>query len=326
MPRVIVPKAFRRRVGASAAAVDMSVHVGAVALPNPVMPASGTYGNCTEFTGYGAYDALGAVVIKSLSENPWAGNKGPNMAPLSSGLMLNAVGLKNPGASAWVRDQFPPLRATGARIVVSIWGFSQDDYAAVANIVANAVDQSVVAIEVNLSCPNLHDPRHIIALDEKLTETVVRRVVAEAGPRPVWAKLSPNAPDIPAIASAAQRGGASAVTLVNTLSGFDIDIESGRPAVGNVYGGVSGPLLLPVALRAVHQVYRECPGLPIVGVGGISCGEDAAKMLMAGASALQVGTANFADPHATHRVLDELRSWCATHGTTPAQLTGRSHA
>ena len=120
MPRVIVPKAFRRRVGASAAAVDMSVPVGAVALPNPVMPASGTYGNCTEFTGYGAYDELGAVVIKSLAENPWAGNKGPNMAPLSSGLMLNAVGLKNPGASAWVRDQFPPLRATGARIVVTV--------------------------------------------------------------------------------------------------------------------------------------------------------------------------------------------------------------
>jgi len=303
----------------------MSIHVGAVALPNPVMPASGTYGNCTEFIGYGAYDALGAVVIKSLSENSWAGNKGPNMAPLTSGLMLNAVGLKNPGATAWVRDQFPTLRATGARIVVSIWGFSEDDYAAVAKIVANGVDDSVVAIEVNLSCPNLHDPRHIIALDERLTETVVRRVVAEARQRPVWAKLSPNAPDIPAIASAAQRGGANAVTLVNTLSGLDIDVESGAPSVGNVYGGVSGPLLLPVALRAVHQVYRECPGLPIIGVGGIAHGEDAVKLLMAGASAVQVGTANFADPHATHRVLEELRTWCANHDTTPAQLTGLSH-
>jgi dihydroorotate dehydrogenase (NAD+) catalytic subunit len=153
----------------------------------------------------------------------------------------------------------------------------------------------------------------------------VRRVVEEARELPVWAKLSPNAPDIPAIASAAHRGGANAVTLVNTLSGLDIDVESGRPSVGNVYGGVSGPLLLPVALRAVHQVYRECPGLPIVGVGGITCGEDAVKMLMAGASAVQVGTANFADPHATHRVLDELHTWCADHGTTPAQLTGRSH-
>lgn len=303
----------------------MSVHVGIVSLPNPVMPASGTYGVSTEYSAYGAYSELGAIVIKSLSEKPWAGNKGPNMAPLSGGLMLNAVGLKNPGVSVWISEQFPALRATGARIVVSIWGFSEDDYAAVARMVAAEVDDSVVAIEVNLSCPNLHDPRQIIALDENLTEKVIRGVVAEARDLPVWAKLSPNAPDIPAIATAAQRGGAVAVTLVNTISGLAIDIEPARPSVGNVYGGVSGPLLLPVALRAVHQVYRECPGLPIVGVGGISCGEDAVKMLMAGASAVQVGTANFADPHATHRVLDELRAWCENHATTPAQLTGSVH-
>ena len=303
----------------------MSVQVGKVSLPNPVMPASGTYGVSTEYSAYGAYSDLGAIVIKSLSEKPWAGNKGPNMAPLSGGLMLNAVGLKNPGVSAWISEQFPALRATGARIVVSIWGFSEEDYAAVARVVAAEVADSVVAIEVNLSCPNLHDPRQIIALDENLTEKVIRGVVAEARDLPVWAKLSPNAPDIPAIATSAQRGGAVAVTLVNTISGLAIDIESARPSVGNVYGGVSGPLLLPVALRAVHQVYRECPGLPIVGVGGISCGDDAIKMLMAGASAVQVGTANFADPHATHRVLDELHAWCEKHTTTPAQLTGSVH-
>lgn len=286
------------------------------------MPAAGTYGKSTEYAAYASPAELGAVVVKSLSLEPWAGHSGPNLAPLGHGLMLNAVGLGNPGVEAWLRDDLPKLHRAGATVVASIWGFGVEQYQKTAGAIAAAADPAIAAIEVNLSCPNLHDARSIIALDPELTRAVIDAVAGEVAPLPVWAKLSPNAPDIALIARAARDAGAQAVTVVNTLSGLDIDIDTAGPVLANVFGGVSGPLLLPIALRAVRQVRADVPDLAIVGVGGIASGRDAVKMLMAGASAVQVGTANFADPRATHRVLAELAEWCAARGTTPAALTG----
>lgn len=301
--------------------MDLAVTVGRLGLPNPVMAASGTYGLGTELSAYGSPAELGAVVVKSLSAEPWPGNPSPRLHPVAGASMLNAVGLENPGVDEWAATGLAGLRAAGARVVASLWGRSQAEYRAAAEALAGL--EGPVAWEVNLSCPNLEDPRRMFAHDPAEAAAVVAVVREAAGEaRPVWAKLSPNASDIVAVADAVARAGADAVTLVNTLSGMAIDIEARRPAVANVYGGVSGPAVHAVAVRAVHQVRCELPELPVVGVGGISSAAGAVEMMMAGASAVQVGTATFFDPRAPHRVLDDLAAWCRDHGVLPRQLTG----
>lgn len=283
-------------------AVDARVEVGSIELRNPVMTASGTAGYGVEFAPYFDLSSIGAVVTKSIAAYPWAGNPAPRVHPTHQG-MINAVGLQGPGIERWLADDLPALLATGATVVCSIWGRSVDDYRAAADMLAVAPAE-VVAVEVNLSCPNLEGRGSIFAHDAALSAEVM---AATAGcGRPRWGKLSANTDRIVEVADAVVGAGAEAVTLINTLLGLAFDPHTLQPALGNGGGGLSGRAMHPVAVRAVYDVHRALPDVPIVGVGGIASGWDAAEMMIAGASAVQVGTASFADPRACVRVLDEL--------------------
>ena len=285
-----------------------AVSIGSVELANPVMTASGTAGYGTELAGYLDLSTLGAVVVKSLAAYEWAGNPAPRLHPTPKG-MLNAVGLQGPGVPYWLDHVLPDLLATGATVVASIWGRSVQDYAQAAEMLA-AAPAGVVAVEVNLSCPNLaHSGRDsrdaIFAHDPELSADVI---AATAGcGRPRWAKLSANTDRIVEVAGAVAAAGAEAVTCINTLLGLAYDPETSQPALGAGGGGLSGPAIHPVAVRAVHDVHAAHPDLPIVGVGGVTTGWDAAELLLAGAVAVQVGTATFADPRAPARILADLR-------------------
>lgn len=305
------------------------------------MTASGTAGHGAELAAYLDLAALGAVVVKSLSPDPWAGNPPPRVRPLAGG-MLNSVGLQNPGIGAWLEEELPALAATGARIVVSIWGRTAADYGRAAMAVANAVasvssgsgrgpeaaSRAIVAVEANVSCPNVEDRRRMFAHSCAATAAAIgaaAEALSAAG-LPLWAKLSPNVTDLTEIAVAALDAGAEGVTLVNTLMGLAIDPASGRPLLGGGGGGLSGPALHPVAVRAVYDCRAARPDAVIVGVGGVSTGADAAELLAAGADAVQVGTATFADPRAPARILAELERWCGQNRVTRlADLIGRAH-
>jgi dihydroorotate dehydrogenase (NAD+) catalytic subunit len=224
---------------------------------------------------------------------------------------------------AWLEDDLPDLVAAGARVVASIWGRTVDDYAKAASALADAPDV-VVAVEVNLSCPNLDGGAHLFAQSRTATAEAIE--ASAAAHRPLWAKLTPNVTDIVEIAAAAADAGAAAVTLVNTLFGMAIDVESRQYRLGAGGGGLSGPAIHAVAVRAVHDVHAARPEIPIVGVGGVSSGEDAVELMMAGATAVQVGTATFADPRAPWRVLDDLGAWCGRHGVARvADVVGAVH-
>lgn len=295
--------------------VDLTTRIGSVVLPNPVMTASGTAGHGAELGAYADLSALGAVVVKSLSADAWEGNPPLRTHELGQG-MINSVGLQGPGVEAWLEHDLPALATSGARVVASIWGRSTGDYERAASLLADA-PACVVAVEVNLSCPNTEAGRDLFAHS---TSATTDAIAATAGcRRPRWAKLSPNVTDVVPIAAAAHAAGAEAVTLVNTVLGMAIDVETGayRLGSGNRGGGVSGAGIHPVAVRAVHDVGAALPDLPIVGVGGVSTGEDAAELVLAGAQAIQVGTATFADPRAPWRVLRELARWAARTRRTP---------
>jgi dihydroorotate dehydrogenase (NAD+) catalytic subunit len=250
--------------------------------------------------------------------------------------MLNSVGLQNPGVAGWRARDLPDLAATGARIVVSIWASSVDGYRAAATEVAAAASAlpgaaagRIVAVEANISCPNVEDRDRMFAHSPTATAAAVAAAAAglERSGLPLWAKLSPNVTDLASIAGAALEAGAAGLTLVNTLMGLAIDPATGRARLGAGGGGLSGPAIHPVAVRAVYECRRAYPEAVIVGVGGISNGYEAAEMIAAGADAVQVGTASFVDPRAAGRVLDELRSWCAAHAVNHLdQLRGRAHA
>jgi dihydroorotate dehydrogenase (NAD+) catalytic subunit len=299
---------------------DLSTVVGEVALASPVMTAAGTSGYGDELAGYGDLAALGAVVTKSLAAFEWEGNAPPRVA--SSGPhMLNAVGLAGPGVIAWRERYLPALERRGVCVVGSIWGRTTDEFAQAARLMRGA---SIVALEVNASCPNLEGRSGIFAHSAEATNAIVR--AAAAAGVPLWVKLSPNTPDLIEIAAAAIDAGAAALVLVNTVLGMAIDIERRRPTLGNGGGGVSGAGILPVALRAVYECREAFATTPIVGVGGISSGEDAVAMIMAGANAVQVGTATFADPRAPWRVTRGLDRWLRSHHVARVQdLIGAAH-
>ncbi|MGH9263206.1 MAG: dihydroorotate dehydrogenase [Acidimicrobiales bacterium] len=309
--------------GGKSTNVDLSTTVGSVRLPNPVMTASGTAGHGAELARYVDLSSLGAVVVKSLSAEPWAGNPGPRVTEVDAG-MLNSVGLQNPGVEAWLEEELPPLLATGARVVASIWGFTAEAYEKAATALAGAPPE-VVAVEVNLSCPNVEDRRKMFAHDACLTAEAVA-ATARCG-RPRWAKLSPNVTDLTEIAGAALGAGAEGLTLINTVMGMAIDPETRRPRLGAGGGGLSGPAIRPVAVRAVYDVCTAFPDAAVVGVGGVAAGEHVAELLLAGATAVQVGTATFADPRAPARVLAGFERWCGRHGVVrAADLVGRARA
>jgi dihydroorotate dehydrogenase (NAD+) catalytic subunit len=277
------------------------------------MTASGTAGHGTELAAYQDLSRLGAVVVKSLAAFPWEGNPPPRVREAAAG-MVNSVGLQGPGVEAWLADDLPGLRAAGARVVASIWGRTVEDYGEAAAMLAGA---EVVAVEVNLSCPNLDGGSHLFAHHGALAAEAIAATAACGHPR--WAKLSPNTPDLVDIAGAVAAAGAEAVTLVNTVQGT-------FPEIAGRGGGLSGPAIHPVAVRAVHAVRAAHPELPIVGVGGVTGAETALDLLRAGAAAVQVGTATFARPGAPSRVLDELETWCRrTNTATLRELMGTLH-
>lgn len=305
MPRSEAPAADREML-------DRRVRIGSVELANPIMTASGTAGYGSELGRLLDLSALGAVVVKSLAAFEWPGNPAPRLHPTPQG-MLNAVGLQGPGVAAWRRDGLPQLLEAGATVVASIWGRTVEEYRAAADLLADAAPE-VVAVEINLSCPNLEGRGSIFAHDVDLSAEVVR-ATAGCG-RPRWAKLSPNTDRIVDVAAATHAAGAEAVTLVNTLLGLVLDPDTMKPALGNGGGGLSGRAIHPVAVRAVHDVHTALPDLPIVGVGGVASGWDAAELMLVGASAVQVGTATFVEPSAPARVLRELVTWAAGRGIT----------
>jgi dihydroorotate dehydrogenase (NAD+) catalytic subunit len=301
---------------------DRPTSVGSVLLRAPVLTASGTVGHGAEFARYLDPAHLGAVVVKSMKATEWAGNPAPRVHPTAAG-MINSVGLQGKGVSHWLEHDLPDLVATGAAVVASIWGNSIDDYRAAADALAGAPPE-VVAVEVNVSCPNLEDRARMFAHSPESTAEAI--AAAEGCGRPRWAKLSPNAADLPEIAMAAQRAGAEAVVLTNTLLAMVIDPETRRPVLGAKKGGLSGAAMHPVAVRAVYDVHEAAPGLPIVGVGGACSGTDVVEFLLAGACAVEVGTATFADPRAPRRILSEFHQWCDRHGVTEvAELIGAAH-
>jgi dihydroorotate dehydrogenase (NAD+) catalytic subunit len=259
---------------AQAAEVDLSTSVATVRLPTAVMTASGTAGHGAELGAYFDLSAIGAVVVKSLSADPWPGNPGPRVCPVPGG-MLNGVGLQGPGVAAWITDELPALEASGARVVVSIWGRRVEDYARAASLLAEA-PACVVAVEVNVSCPNLEDRSRMFAHSPDATNAAV--AASAACRRPRWAKLSPNTSDLLEVAEAALVAGAEALTLTNTLLGLAIDVERRAPVLGSGGGGLSGDALHSVALRAVYDCRAAFPGAGIVGVGGVSDGLGAVRM------------------------------------------------
>ena len=304
------------------AAVDLRTRVGSVELANPVMTASGTAGHGAELARYFDLSSLGAVVVKSLSATPHLGNPAPRLWPTAGG-MLNSVGLQGPGIEAWLDHHLPDLVDSGARVVARIWGLTVDEYATAAAMLADAPRQ-VVAVEANLSCPNLEGGRHLFA--HSATATAEAVAATEACRRPRWAKLSPNTWQLADVAAAALGAGAEAITLVNTVMGMAIDPVARRSRLGTAGGGLSGAAIHPVAVRAVHDCRAALPHAAIVGVGGVERGEDAVELLVAGARAVQVGTAIFADPRAPARVLEEVERWCRRHDVgRVADLIGAIH-
>jgi dihydroorotate dehydrogenase (NAD+) catalytic subunit len=312
----------RRRGRADATGVDRSVTLGSLTLPDPIVAASGTFGYGAELAALCDPASLGAVTTKSVAAFAWEGNPPLRVTETGHG-MLNSVGLPGPGVDAWIARDLPALEATGARIIASIWGRTVDDYAGAAAPLKVVADR-LLAVEVNLSCPNVESRSEVFAHSTDATATAIAAVVDALGDAlPVFAKLSPNVTDLPAIAHAATDAGARGLTLVNTVIGLAIDPDARRPKLGAGGGGYSGAPIKPIALRAVWDVSRALPGIPIIGTGGVCTGRDAAEMLLAGASAVGVGTATFAEPRAAQRIGDELARWCAQRGVTRVRdLTG----
>lgn len=278
---------------------DLNVDIAGVEWKNPVTTGSGTFGFGEEYSEYFDLSELGAVCLKALSAVPRVGNPSPRIAETPMGI-LNSVGLQNPGAQYFIDNYLPRLKTYDTRLIANLCGSSIDDYVEVTEILGDKVDM----FELNISCPNVRVGGMAFGTDPKMTEEITRRVKA-VSKCPLIVKLSPNVTDICEIARAAESGGADALSLINTLLGMRIDINTRRPILKNNMGGLSGPAVKPVAIRMVSQVYRAV-SLPIIGMGGISTGEDAIEFMLAGASAVAVGTAGFVDPLAWVRVRDGI--------------------
>jgi dihydroorotate dehydrogenase (NAD+) catalytic subunit len=304
--------------------VDLTTTIGNVTLKAPVLTAAGTSGHGAELRHHVDLSSLGAVVVKSLGAEPWAGNPSPRVWGTDAG-MINSVGLQNEGVDHWLATDFPKLQKTNATIVASIWGFSIDAYEAAAKKLRGV--EGIAAVEVNVSCPNIEDRRHMFAHSIEGTAAVVGVVRKALGPDVgLWAKLSPNVTALTDIAGSALDAGADALTLINTVMGMVIDVETRRPKLGAGGGGLSGPAIRPVAVRAIYETRKQFPHAPIIGAGGVARGVDAIELLMAGASAIEVGTATFYEPAASARVLRELREWCQLHRVTNiTELIGAAH-
>ena len=288
--------------------VKTALQIGSLSLKYPVLAASGTFGFGREMARFQDLSRLGGSCSKGLTLHPRAGNPPPRVAETSCG-MLNSVGLQNPGLDAFLRDELPFMRQLGCAVIVNVAGHSTDEYCEM----CRRLDQTAIdAIELNLSCPNVREGCMLIGSEARQIESLIRQVKLETK-KPVWAKLTPNVTSIADMALAAQRGGADAIVLINTLLGMAIDHRTRRPVLGNNTGGLSGPAIKPVALRMVAEVSRLVD-LPLIGVGGIMNGQDALEFLVAGASAVEVGTASLIRPAACQDILAEMQALARVDG------------
>ncbi len=284
---------------------NMEVNVGGIAMKNPVMTASGTFGYGLEFSKFIDLGRLGGFVTKGISTEPWAGNRPPRIVETRAG-MLNAIGLQNIGVDAFIKDKLPQIRKIDSAAIVNIVGREIEDYVAVAKKLNR--QQGVAGLELNISCPNIKQGGISFGQREDLCREITEAVKNAAPDKPLIVKLTPNVADIAAMALAVESGGADAVSLINTLTGMAIDIETRRPILANVTGGLSGPAIKPVALRMVWQTARAVK-IPVVGLGGISCWQDAVEFLIAGATAVAVGTANFINPETSVDIVEGIRGY-----------------
>jgi dihydroorotate dehydrogenase (NAD+) catalytic subunit len=297
--------------------MDLSVDVGGLTLKNPVLTASGTFGYGLEYDAHFDVAELGGICSKGLSLEPRHGNPPARIWETSAG-MLNAIGLANVGVEAFCADKLPTLRERGVTVIPNIFATTIEDFVALAKRLGR--EPGVAALELNVSCPNVAHGGLEFGVDPAACAAVTR-AVREVTELPVWVKMSPEAGDLAAVARACQEAGADALTAINTIRGLAIDIQSWRPRITNRTGGLSGPALKPIALRMVWEISRAVD-IPVIGIGGVATWQDAVEYLLAGAAAVQVGTASFADPMAAKKVLDGLAAYCAERQLTPGQLRG----
>ena len=288
--------------------MDMRGKIAGVEWNNPVTVASGTFGSGEEYSEFVDLNRLGAVTTKGVANVPWPGNPTPRVAEIHSG-MMNAIGLQNPGIDVFCQRDIPFLKQFDTRIIVNVCGRTTEDYC---EVVERLADEAVDMLEINISCPNVNAGFLAFGQDAHNVEKLTAQI-KKIAKQPIIMKLTPNVTDITEIARAAEAGGADAVSLINTLTGMKIDINRKTFAVANKTGGVSGPIVKPVAVRMVYQV-AQAVNIPIIGMGGISCAEDAIEFLLAGASAVSVGTANFHNPAVTLEVIDGIEAYMKKNG------------
>lgn len=295
----------------------IEVAIGSLKLRNPVLLASGCVGYGEEISRLIDLSQLGGIVVKGLYMNPRIGNPPPRIWETPSG-MLNSIGLQGVGIRAFVRDKLPALREAGATVIVNVCGETDEEYEQVSRICDEA--DGVHALELNISCPNIHENGRCAGMSQQHTHALVSRVRKSVA-KPIIAKLSPNVTDVAAIAMSAEEAGADAVSLINTVLGMAIDIERGEPRTATGMGGLSGPAIRPIAVRMVYQV-AHAVGIPVIGMGGICDWKDAVEFLMAGACAVQVGTASFVNPYASVEILDGLKTYLARKGKRLDDIIG----
>ena len=289
--------------------MNTKVNLAGVELKNPVMVASGTFGSGAEYSEFVDLNRLGAVVTKGVASVPWPGNPAPRIAETASG-MLNAIGLQNPGIDLFSKRDLPFLEKYDTKVIVNVCGHSTEEYLDVVERLAD--EPRVDMLEINISCPNVKEGGIAFGQDPKAVEAITKAVKAKAK-QPTIMKLSPNVTDITVMAKAAEAGGADCLSLINTLTGMKIDIERQTFAIANKTGGLSGPAVKPVAVRMVYQVANAVK-IPIIGMGGICTAEDAMEFILAGATAVSIGTANFANPYTTVEVIDGIEAYMRRHG------------
>lgn len=289
--------------------MNTKVNLAGVELKNPVMVASGTFGSGAEYSEFVDLNRLGAVVTKGVASVPWPGNPAPRIAETASG-MLNAIGLQNPGIDLFSKRDLPFLEKYDTKVIVNVCGHSTEEYLDVVERLAD--EPRVDMLEINISCPNVKEGGIAFGQDPKAVEAITKAVKAMAK-QPIIMKLSPNVTDITVMAKAAEAGGADCLSLINTLTGMKIDIERQTFAIANKTGGLSGPAVKPVAVRMVYQVANAVK-IPIIGMGGICTAEDAMEFILAGATAVSIGTANFANPYTTVEVIDGIEAYMRRHG------------
>jgi dihydroorotate dehydrogenase (NAD+) catalytic subunit len=290
---------------------DLTVNIGPLQLPNPVMTASGTFGYGREYEPFADVAGLGAVVVKGISIKPRAGNPPPRICETACG-MLNAIGLENCGVEAFINDKMPYLRQRQCRVIVNILGDTVEEYCLLVERLGEV--EGVSGVELNISCPNVKKGGVAFGSDATMAYKLTSTVRAKCN-LPMIVKLSPNVSDIGAMACAVEEGGADAVSLINTLIGMAISVQTRRPVLANTFGGLSGPAIKPVALRMVYQTADRVK-IPVIGIGGISTWEDAMEFVLAGASAIQVGTANFVNPKAVDEIRAGLSNYLVAEGIT----------